>query len=146
MAILTTALAALLILAGLGMLAMSIDLIPTELGLFYGTSGVILVSAGAVVLAIAALIARLNSIVAPKPAPPAPLEPAPPAAVEPAIAEPPHEVRRYVVRGTEYAIFSDGSIEAQTDEGRLRFASMAEFRAYLEPDSKVSPANPADAV
>jgi hypothetical protein len=120
MALLTCALAALLILAGLAGLAMSVDLIPTELGLYYGVSGIILVGCGAIVLAVAALIARLDRIVAPKPAPAA----APEAA--------PFEVSRYVSGGTEYAIYSDGSLVAETEEGPLRFASMADFRAYVE--------------
>jgi hypothetical protein len=122
MAILTSALAALLIFAGLAALAMSVDLIPTEVGLCYGVSGVILLSAGAIVLAVALLIVRLDRIAAPKPAP----------AVEPLAPPAPHEVGRYVVRGTEYAIFSDGAIEAETGQGRRRFGSMAEFRAYVE--------------
>ena len=121
MALLTLALAALLILAGLGGLGMSVDLIPTELGLFYGVSGVILLCAGAIVLGVAALIARLDRIVAPKPRP----EPAPETAA-------PFEVSRYVSSGTEYAIFSDGSLVAETENGPLRFGSMAEFRAYVE--------------
>ena len=57
MAILTSALAALLIRSGLGALAMIVDLIPTEVGLFYGLSGVILLGCGAIVLAVALLIA-----------------------------------------------------------------------------------------
>ena len=121
MALLTLALAAFLILAGLGGLGMSVDLIPTELGLFYGVSGVILLSAGAIVLGVAALIARLDRIVAPKPR----SEPAPETAA-------PFEVSRYVSGGTEYAIFSDGSLVADTQNGPLRFGSMAEFRAYVE--------------
>ena len=120
MALLTLALAALLILAGLGGLAGSVDLIPTELGLFYGLSGVVLLSAGAIVLAVAALIARLDRIVAPQKR-----EPAPEAAE-------PFEVSRYVSGGVEYAIYSDGSLIAQTPEGPIQFASMAEFRAYVE--------------
>jgi hypothetical protein len=125
MALLTCALAALMILAGIGGLAMSVDLIPTELGLFYGVSGVILSSTGGIVLAVAALIARLDRIVAPKPR----AEPEPVAAPE---AATPFEVSRYVSGGTEYAIFSDGSLVAETDSGPLRFGSMAEFRAYVE--------------
>ena len=133
MAILTCALAALLILSGFGALAMSVDLIPTELGLFYGVSGVMLLGCGAIVLAIAALIARLDRIVAPKPAT---------APAEPAIEAPgPQEVGRYVVRGTEYAIFSDGAIEAETPEGRLRFGSMQEFRAYVETRGEAAEAD-----
>ncbi len=123
MAILTSALAALLILAGLGALAMSVDLIPTEVGLFYGVSGVILLSSGAIVLAVAFLIARLDRIVAPRPAP----------AVEPVVDAPnPQEVGRYVAGGKEYTIFSDGSIIAETEQGALRFESMTEFRAYAQ--------------
>ena len=137
MAILTAALAALLILVGLGALAMSVDLIPTEVGLYYGLSGVILVGCGAVVLAVAALIARLDRIVAPRPAP----EPAP-EPIEPVIEPPaPHEVGRYVAGGSEYAIFSDGSIEADAAEGRLRFASMEEFRAYVAAREAEAPAD-----
>lgn len=119
MALLTLALGALLILAGLGGLYLSLDLIPTELGFYYGLSGVILLSAGAVVLAVAALIAKLDRIVAPKPR------------AEPEAAAP-FEVSRYVSGGIEYAIFSDGSLAAETDDGPLRFGSMTEFRAYVE--------------
>lgn len=121
MALLTLALSALLILAGLGGLWLSLDLIPTELGLYYGLSGVIGLSAGAIVLSVAALIARLDRIVAPKPR----AEPVPEATA-------PFEVSRYVSGGVEYAIFSDGSLVAETENGPLRFASMAEFRAYVE--------------
>jgi len=134
MALLTSALAALLILTGLGALAMSVDLIPTEVGLFYGVSGVILVSCGAIVLAVALLIAKLDRIVAPKPEPafeaaPSP-EPTPEAASSPEPGR--HEVGRYAAGAKDYAIFSDGSIEANTEQGRMRFQSMAEFRAHVE--------------
>jgi len=142
MAILTSALAALLILSGLGALAMSVDLIPTEVGLFYGLSGVILLGCGAIVLAVALLIARLDRIVAPRPAPAPPVEPEfaeppapevePPVRAEAPATDTPHEVGRYEARGTEYAIFSDGTIEVETARGRLRFNSTEEFRAYVE--------------
>ena len=126
MAILTAALAVLMILAGLGALAMSVDLIPTEVGLLYGVSGVILMSAAGIVLAVAALIARLDRIVAPRPEP-APADAAP--EEEPTGLQ---EIGRYVFRGIEYTLYSDGAIEAETEEGPLHFASMAEFRGYLE--------------
>lgn len=130
MAILTSALAAVLILVGFAGLAMSVDLIPTEVGLFYGISGVVFSSSGAIVLAVAALIAKLDRIVAPKPkvTPPSVVE----TAIEAPVAPGPKEVGRYVAGGTEYAIFADGAIEAETAQGRRRFGSMAEFRGYVE--------------
>jgi len=46
-------------------------------------------------------------------------------------AEPPTLVGRYSAGGASYNIFSDGSIEAQTNQGDFRFASMGEFKAFL---------------
>ena len=40
-------------------------------------------------------------------------------------------VGHYSAGGANYKIFSDGSIEAETAGGAFRFASMAEFKAYL---------------
>jgi hypothetical protein len=40
-------------------------------------------------------------------------------------------VGRYSAGGANYIIFSDGSIEAETDQGAFRFASMSEFKAYV---------------
>jgi hypothetical protein len=40
-------------------------------------------------------------------------------------------VGHYSAGGANYKIFSDGSIEAETDGGAFRFASMADFKAYL---------------
>ena len=53
--------------------------------------------------------------------------------VEPAVAAaaPPTLVGHYSAGGANYKIFSDGSIEAETDGGAFRFASMADFKAYL---------------
>jgi hypothetical protein len=48
-----------------------------------------------------------------------------------AAAAPPTLVGHYSAGGANYKIFSDGSIEAETDGGAFRFASMDEFKAYL---------------
>jgi hypothetical protein len=56
------------------------------------------------------------------------------AEVEHAIAEPgapPALVGRYSAGGAQYMIFADGTIEAETDQGAFRFASMGEFKAYI---------------
>jgi hypothetical protein len=46
-------------------------------------------------------------------------------------AEPTTLVGRYTAGGANYSIFSDGSIEAETDQGAFHFASMNEFKAYV---------------
>ena len=54
--------------------------------------------------------------------------------VEHAIAEPegpPTLVGRYSAGGANYMIFSDGTIEAETEQGAFKFASMGDFKAYL---------------
>ncbi|MGA2495154.1 MAG: hypothetical protein ABSF67_19805 [Roseiarcus sp.] len=48
-----------------------------------------------------------------------------------AAAAPPTLVGHYSAGGANYKIFSDGSIEAETDGGAFRFASMEAFKAYL---------------
>jgi hypothetical protein len=56
------------------------------------------------------------------------------AEVEHAIAEPeapPTLVGRYSAGGANYMIFSDGTIEAETEQGAFKFASMGDFKAYL---------------
>ena len=163
MAILSFAIGALLALCGFGSLAMSVNLVPTEMGMLYALSGVILLGCGGISLSVAAMIARIDRIVAPRPraaerepeSPPAPpAEPAPRGPsedddevnlnrsghlpslreVEQALAEPegpPVIVGRYAAGGANYLIFSDGTIEAETDTGGYRFASMSEFKAYL---------------
>ena len=40
-------------------------------------------------------------------------------------------VGRYASGGANYSIFSDGSIEAETDQGAFHFASMTDFKAYI---------------
>ena len=44
---------------------------------------------------------------------------------------PPKIVGRYSAGGAHYSIYSDGSIEAETDEGQFKFASMNEFKAFV---------------
>jgi hypothetical protein len=56
------------------------------------------------------------------------------AEVEHALVEPgapPTLVGRYTAGGANYMIFSDGTIEAETEQGAFRFASMGEFKAYI---------------
>ncbi len=54
--------------------------------------------------------------------------------VEHAIAHPeapPTLVGRYSAGGANYMIFSDGTIEAETEQGAYRFASLGEFKAFI---------------
>ena len=44
----------------------------------------------------------------------------------------PDVVGRYSSGGSHYTLYSDGSIDAQTDHGIFRFASMADLRAHIE--------------
>ena len=83
---------------------------------------------------------RVPAIVLPPAIPPSsapPVEAAPPTP-KPAVFEPPAhvpaptEVGRYNAGGATYVMFSDGSIEAETETGAYRFASMAELRDYIE--------------
>jgi hypothetical protein len=46
-------------------------------------------------------------------------------------ASPPTLVGRYSAGSANYSIFSDGSIEAETDEGAFKFGSMSEFKSYI---------------
>ena len=41
-------------------------------------------------------------------------------------------VGRYSSGDSHYTLYSDGSIDAQTDQGIFRFASMADLRAHIE--------------
>jgi hypothetical protein len=54
-------------------------------------------------------------------------------------------VGRYSAGGASYKIFSDGSIEADTDQGAFRFASMTDFKAFIaskRPSTEQPPAEP----
>jgi hypothetical protein len=44
---------------------------------------------------------------------------------------PPSIIGSYSSAGANYKIFSDGSIEAETNEGTFQFASMADFKRHL---------------
>lgn len=60
----------------------------------------------------------------------APQEPDPmPAA---AFAEAPTVVGRYESNGASYVLFSDGTIEVETESGTHRFSSMADLKAHIE--------------
>jgi hypothetical protein len=41
-----------------------------------------------------------------------------------------------IVDGMAYTLYSDGSIEAQLPQGRLRFGSISELRAHIEQDTQ----------
>ncbi len=51
---------------------------------------------------------------------------------EEAPAPAPSIVGRYSSGGSDFTLYSDGSIDAQTDQGIFHFASMVELRAYIE--------------
>jgi hypothetical protein len=139
MAILIFVLGAALFAAGGYMAFLSVDLVPTEMGLFYALSGVILISASAIVAAVAALIFRLDRIAAPRrpkaPAPGSPEQAAPPPpdaeANAVALETEPEILARYNAAGAKYVLFANGAIEAETPDGGMRFASMDEFKAYI---------------
>jgi hypothetical protein len=165
MAFLGFALGAVLIACGLGGLLVSINLVPTDMGMLYAVCGVVAVCSGCIVVAIAALMVRIGKVagpprarvwpdLAPQAAPNPPLvapasgasEPSSPrtapaanfedtpAAAKPAPTEPPPQgkiVGHYSAGSARYRVFSDGAIEAETEEGAFRFASMREFRAYI---------------
>jgi hypothetical protein len=164
MAIVTIILGAVLMLAAFASLWASLNLVPTEMGLLYGVSGVILLGCGAIVLAIAALITRIGRV-APPPAivagpPPTPevavtysgapkieidespaqaTVPAPPALLARASPDQgpasgrasPQVIGRYAAGASSYVLFSDGSIEAETDTGAMRFATLDDFKSYV---------------
>jgi hypothetical protein len=58
-------------------------------------------------------------------------EPAP-AQVELPPQAPPTVVGRYSSGGSDYTLYSDGSIDAESPEGHQHFASMVELRAHIE--------------
>lgn len=188
MAIFVFALALILALSGAGALLLSIDLVPTEVGLLYAGCGVVALSSACVVAAIGALVVRVDrvgarvrqalladqppaQVVAPAAAYAAPpvVEPEPIAPhidaeaapdpyefaaeaeeplnenraghlptleeIEETIAHPeppPRLIGRYSAGGANYAIFSDGSVEADMAEGQYNFPTMSDFRAFLE--------------
>jgi len=73
----------------------------------------------------------------PFPAPAAPIAPAPttsvpPVAPAPPAAAEPRIVGRYQANGVDYALFSDGSIEAERQGLKQRFNSLVELKAFIE--------------
>ena len=79
----------------------------------------------------------------PVPADPTPLDPGPtyaprsapeaPPAFQPAMAaEAPTVAGRYEANGASYVLFSDGTIEVETDTGTHSFASMAALKEHIE--------------
>ncbi len=61
--------------------------------------------------------------IAPEPEPP----PAPPT-----MADAPTVVGRYEANGASYVLFSDGTIEVETETGAHRFASMADLKDHID--------------
>jgi hypothetical protein len=57
------------------------------------------------------------------------------AADEAAMAGPVSVLKSGVVEGMAYTLYSDGSIEAQLPQGRLRFGSITELRHHIESDA-----------
>jgi hypothetical protein len=57
------------------------------------------------------------------------------AADEAAMAGPVSVLKSGVVEGMAYTLYSDGSIEAQLPQGRLRFGSITELRDHMEGES-----------
>ena len=52
---------------------------------------------------------------------------------------PPTLIGRYSSGGANYMIFSDGSIEAETDAGAFKFASMGDFKRFLRDHNAGNP-------
>lgn len=55
-----------------------------------------------------------------------------PAAPAPATAQPVSVLKSGIVDGMAYTLYSDGSIEAQLPQGKLRFGSITELRNHIE--------------
>ena len=63
------------------------------------------------------------------------LEPVPPARripEPPPVADLPKIMRKYESQGVNYTLYEDGSIDADSNSGRFRFASLDELRTFLE--------------
>jgi len=181
MALLVFALSLVLLIAGLASGYMSLDLMPTGIGVLYAVGGAVGVSMAIVAFALGALIRRIDAlaelvkqspnrgstVVEAHPSEeahePPPVETgalvdeaqvveplaedgeAPVnqnrsghlptlGAIEHAIETPEAPaslIGRYSSGGANYMIFDDGSIEAETQEGTFKFASMGDFKQYL---------------
>jgi hypothetical protein len=197
MAFLVFALSLVLLVAGLACGYLSLDLLPTGIGVLYAIGGAVAVCAGILTFVLGILIRRidaLEALIRQQPsvasglteaapveqtfaAPPTDVEPrAEPEAEEaqeavearevetgeagepvseeaeepinenrsghlPTLSEiehaietpeaPPSLIGRYSSGGANYMIFADGSIEAETEEGTFKFASMGDFKTFL---------------
>ena len=54
-----------------------------------------------------------------------------------AALEAPTVVGRYEANGASYVLFSDGTIEVETESGTHRFSSMAELKEHIERQDAV---------
>ena len=60
-----------------------------------------------------------------------------PAPIAPAAVEAPTVVGRYEANGASYVLFSDGTIEVETESGTHRFASMSALKDHIERQEAV---------
>lgn len=118
------------------------DYIQLERGWSLFIAGATAVSGGVVTIALGRAIGVLGRIAekgyaapasaAAEPAARESLEEARPPQQQPAVAtapKPPEEVDRYTAGGSVYVMFSDGSVEVQTEGGARRYPSLAALRA-----------------
>jgi hypothetical protein len=127
----------------------ALNLLPTELGLFYANAAALAACAGVITLSIGALIRRVDVLgrrmILPQAVQLAPnsVETAPTSEAALATHEAPidgaHDpaprmlIGRRTSNGVDYSIFSDGSIDVNTPGGVRRYASMDDLRASLAP-------------
>ncbi len=185
MAFLVFALGLVLLVAGVAGGYMSLDLLPTSIGVLYALGGAVAFCAAILTFALGVVIRRIDALAELVRQPPggvaeaAPFDrafaPAPagePSGEEVEAAEtqeeqaeerdaqeaeepvnenrsghlptlgeieqaietpeaPPNLIGRYSSGGSNYMIFADGSIEAETEQGTFKFASMGDFKQYL---------------
>lgn len=147
-----------LILIGLGVKSgqMALDLVPTELGMFYALAFALACCSGVITLSIGALIRRVDALgkrlavnaVSATPVETVSYVEAPAASADiaeeefvteaaPSVETPlpgapgANVVGRYSANGVDYTMFSDGSIEAMTPTGISKFATMTELREAM---------------
>lgn len=144
------AVGALLTVTGAWWLWTGFDIVQVERGWATVIAGATALSAGLILVALAAVLARLGNLVraleegrptaSPLAVPPAPAPPPtrPPLAPETTTATSGKApagsavVDRHVAGDTTYVMFADGSVEAQTPEGVVTFESVEALRAYAE--------------
>jgi len=135
------------LLAFAGLSARSaLDLLPTELGLFYANAAALAACAGIITLSIGALIRRVDALgrrmILPQSLPLAanvaetapPSETAPEAPIDAEQEPAPRSlIGRRTANGVDYSVYSDGSVEVNAPNGLRRYASMDDLRASLAP-------------